>query len=83
MITVYGKPGNVCLGCLGVKRRLDKAGVPFTFVDVTEDREALEFVVGLGYSGVPVVVRGGDHFQGYKPDRVDEFVELERGVSAA
>lgn len=74
MITLYGKPGNQCPGCVAVKNWLERADAKYSFVDVTSDREALAFVRGLGYSGVPVVVRGAEHFQGANPDKVQEFV---------
>lgn len=77
MIDVYGKPGSQCPGCVAVKRWLGRAGVDFRFIDVTEDRGALDFVLGLGYSGVPVVVRGDEHFQGASPDKVARFAALE------
>lgn len=74
MITLYGKPNNQCPGCVAVETWLKRAGAKYTFVDVTSDQEALAFVKGLGYSGVPVVVRGAEHFQGANPDKVHEFV---------
>ena len=74
MITLYGKPGYQCPGCVAVKHWLEKGEAEYTFVDVTSDREALAFVRELGYSGVPVVVRGAEHFQGANPDKVHEFV---------
>lgn len=74
MITLYGKPGYQCPGCVAVKHWLKRAGAEYTFVDVTSDREALAFLLELGYSGVPVVVRGAKHFQGADPDKVQGFI---------
>lgn len=53
-------------------RALDKAGVTYTVVDVTESAAALEYVSEkLGDSAAPIVVVV-DHNQraGFRPDRI-------------
>jgi glutaredoxin-like protein NrdH len=67
-ITVYTKPG--CVQCRAVTRALDKAGLTYRTVDVTLDPEARDYVMSLGYLQVPVVVATGEHFGGYRPDRI-------------
>lgn len=67
-ITVYSKP--MCVQCDATYRALEKQGLDYTSVDLTQDVEALEFVKTLGYQQAPVVVAGEDHWSGYRPDRI-------------
>lgn len=67
-ITVFGSP--TCMPCRSTKKSLDARGVIYDYRDVTTDPEALEHIHSLGYSGVPVVVVGDEHWQGYQPDRL-------------
>lgn len=68
-ITVYTKPS--CPQCDATKRCLTKHGIPFHVVDLTVDAEALAFVQSLGYTAAPVVVTSsGDHWAGFRPDRL-------------
>ena len=68
MITVYTKPA--CVQCNATYKALDKAGLPYEVVDITEDSEARDYVMGLGYLQAPVVVAGDDHWSGFRPDRI-------------
>ena len=70
MVTVYSKPA--CIQCTMTYRVLDKAGVTYTIVDVTENAAALEYVSeDLGYSAAPiVVVDEHDHWSGFRPDLI-------------
>lgn len=65
-ITVYSKPA--CVQCTATTRALDRQGVQYTVIDVSEDAEALEVVQGLGYRQVPVVIAGAQHWAGFRPD---------------
>ena len=51
-------------------RALDKQGVSYEKIDVTQDAESLAFIKGLGYQQAPVVVAGEDHWSGFRPDRI-------------
>ena len=55
-VTVYTKPA--CVQCNMTYRALDKNGIEYNVVDVTEDAAALEHIKGLGYMQAPVVVAG-------------------------
>lgn len=46
-VTVYTKPG--CVQCTATFKALDKNGVNYEKVDVTEDAEAYDYVMSLGY----------------------------------
>lgn len=67
-ITLYTKPN--CVQCDATKRELDRKGIAYQLVDLTTDAGALELVTGLGYRQVPVIVAGGDHWSGFRPDKI-------------
>lgn len=68
-ITVYTKPA--CVQCDATFKALDKRGIEYRKIDVTENPEARECVMSLGYLGAPVVyVSPTEHWSGFRPDRV-------------
>ncbi len=67
-ITVYSKPN--CVQCDATYRALAKNGLEYTAVDITTDPEALQTVKALGYQQAPVVFAAGDHWSGFRPDRI-------------
>ncbi|MCD4550055.1 MULTISPECIES: glutaredoxin-like protein NrdH [unclassified Schaalia] len=67
-ITVYSKPR--CPQCDATYRVLDKQGIAYTSIDVSQDMDALEYIKGLGYQQAPVVVTDDDHWSGFRPDRI-------------
>ncbi|MDY5785818.1 MULTISPECIES: glutaredoxin-like protein NrdH [unclassified Corynebacterium] len=73
-ITVYTKPA--CVQCTATKKALDKAGLEYNLVDISVDDEARDYVMALGYLQAPVVEVDGDHWSGFRPDRI-------RGLQAA
>jgi glutaredoxin-like protein NrdH len=73
-VTVYTKPA--CQQCKMTFRALDKAGVTYRSVDVTEDNDARGYVMSLGYLQAPVVVvetAATEHWSGFRPDKLDEI----------
>ncbi|KAB1657651.1 MULTISPECIES: glutaredoxin-like protein NrdH [unclassified Pseudoclavibacter] len=68
-VTVYSKPA--CVQCNATYRALDKRGIDYTVVDITEDAAALAQVKELGYMQAPVVVTDGGHWSGFRPDKID------------
>lgn len=68
-ITVYSKPN--CVQCSATFRVLNKLSIPHIVIDVTEDAEAREFTLSLGYLQAPVVYAGRDqHWSGFRPDKL-------------
>lgn len=67
-ITVYSKP--LCVQCDATKRALNKAGIRYEVVDVTENPDALAKIKALGYAQAPVVITSDDHWSGFRPDRI-------------
>ena len=71
-VTLYSKPA--CVQCDATKRRLDKLGVPYVTVDVTEDPKALAKILAWGYQQVPVVDTGTAHWSGYRIDLLNGLI---------
>ncbi|WP_067544464.1 glutaredoxin-like protein NrdH [Nocardia crassostreae] len=67
-ITVYTKPA--CVQCNATYKALDKIGVDYDVVDISENPEARDYVMALGCLQAPVVVAGDDHWSGFRPDRI-------------
>lgn len=71
-VTVYAKPG--CPPCDATIRTLEKMGLAYVKLDVTEDTAAYEACQLYGYLNTPVVVvSSGDSDQdwsGFRPDRL-------------
>ena len=73
-ITVYTKPA--CVQCNATYKALDKHGVPYDVVDITEVADARDYVMALGYLQAPVVVAGNEHWSGFRPDRIKALAAL-------
>ncbi|MDM2164705.1 glutaredoxin-like protein NrdH [Mycobacteroides abscessus] len=71
-VTVYTKPA--CVQCNATFKALEKQGIEYRKIDVTEDAKAHEYVTSLGYLQAPVVVVDADtHFSGFRPDRIKDL----------
>ena len=77
IVTVYTSPG--CQPCKATKRWLDKNGVTYDTVDVSQNPDDLAAIKELGYKAAPVViVSTGDpeielHWQGFHPDNLKKY----------
>ena len=72
-VIVYTQPN--CSACEQTKRYLSVKDVPFEVVDITEDSNAFDMIVELGYRSVPVVVAGSEHWSGFRLDKLNSLVE--------
>lgn len=70
-ITVYAKPA--CVQCNATYRALDKAGIEYDVIDITENAQARDYVMSLGYLQAPVVVAGENHWSGFRPDEISKL----------
>lgn len=80
-VTVYTKPA--CVQCNATYRALDKKGITYTSVDVTQDPAALTKLKEMGYMQAPVVVTDVDHWSGFRPDKIAAIAEGGRAASVA
>ncbi len=71
MTTVYTKPA--CVQCDMTKRYMDKIGVEYTTVDITQDPDALEMILGMGFSSAPVVISEVGSWAGFQPDKINSL----------
>ena len=69
MVTVYTKPA--CVQCDMTKKMLDKNGVAYNTVDITQDPNAYNMIVGLGFMSAPVVITPEDSWAGFNPDKIN------------
>lgn len=76
---MYSKPR--CVQCDATKHALNKTGADYDVVDITEDPDALAHVKSMGYVQAPVVIADGDHWSGFRPDKVKQIAA--RPVAAA
>lgn len=78
-ITVYSKPS--CPQCDATYRALDKKGLTYQVVDLTQDAAAFEMVQSLGYLQAPVVIAGDMHWAGFRPDQIAAVAKLQVPVA--
>jgi glutaredoxin-like protein NrdH len=69
MTVVYTKPA--CVQCDMTKRMLDKNGVEYTTVDITQDPDAYDMIVKMGFMSAPVVISGDESWAGFQPDKIN------------
>lgn len=67
-ITIYTKPA--CVQCNATKKAFDRAGLDYELVDISVDDEARDYVMALGYLQAPVVEVDGEHWSGFRPERI-------------
>lgn len=72
MVTVYTNPS--CVQCDMTKKFLDKNSVEYKVVDLSQDKESLDMVLGLGFSAAPVVIAGDKSWAGFKLDHLNTLV---------
>lgn len=73
MVTVYTKPK--CVQCNATYRALDKKGIEYLTVDITQDENALAELKALGYQQAPVVTAPTGNWSGFRVDKIDELAQ--------
>jgi len=75
-ITIYTKPG--CVQCGAAQRHMQKLGLDYEVVDLTQSPNDLTAIISLGYLEAPVTItthNGQDtHWGGYQPNKIDGMV---------
>ena len=77
LLTIYTLPN--CQQCNATKRWLEKRGLPYAAVDLSENPADAQAVAALGYTQAPViVVSNGDpetdlHWGGFNPDHLERY----------
>lgn len=73
MITLYGQPG--CGPCHGVRRKLEKAKVPYEYVDLSENQKQQARLQTAGYQQTPIIETPTERFSGNDPEKIDQAIE--------
>lgn len=71
MTTVYVQPA--CVQCNATKRFLDKHDIDYETIDISEDPQSLELIVGMGFTAAPVVITDDDSWSGFQPDKLENL----------
>ena len=71
-VTVYTKPQ--CVQCDMTKKVLDGGKIPYKQVDITEDKEAYDYVISLGYTSAPIIVTDAGSWSGFKFEQLKSLV---------
>jgi glutaredoxin-like protein NrdH len=53
------------------KKMLDKNGIEYNTVDITQDTAAYEMIVGMGFMAAPVVITDNDAWAGFNPEKIN------------
>jgi glutaredoxin-like protein NrdH len=53
------------------KKMLDKNGIEYNTVDITQDPAAYEMIVGMGFMAAPVVITENDAWAGFNPEKIN------------
>ncbi len=72
-ITVYTKPA--CVQCNATYAALNRNGLEYEIVDISKNAAARDYVINLGYMQAPVVVVDGEHWCGFRPDRIKQLAK--------
>ncbi|MFZ2174959.1 MAG: glutaredoxin-like protein NrdH [Rhodococcus sp. (in: high G+C Gram-positive bacteria)] len=70
-VTVWRKPA--CVQCNATYPALDRAGIEYMIVDITEDGNARDYVLSLGYLQAPIVIAGEEQWSGFRSDRIKDL----------
>lgn len=73
-VTVYTLPS--CVQCDSTKRYLDKKGVIYETIDLSQDKKAMKHVTALGYTQAPVVETETRHWSGFRLAELETLVKL-------
>lgn len=53
---------------------LDKNGTAYTTIDITQDQEAYNKIVDMGFMSAPVVISGVKSWSGFRPELINSLV---------
>ncbi|MCV7234564.1 glutaredoxin domain-containing protein [Mycobacterium branderi] len=56
--------------CKATFHALDREGITYSAVDISENADARDYLLSLGYLQIPVVVAGAEQWAGFRPDRI-------------
>lgn len=76
-VTVYTAP--FCQQCDATTRLMDRLGIDYETVDVSQDPAALDFIRAEGFTQAPVVYAGEESWSGYNREKIREIAGMLAG----
>ena len=64
MITIYGKTN--CPNCFKAKNLLDNKHIPYTYINIDENKEKYEWIISQGHKQVPQIYDGDTYIGTYQ-----------------
>lgn len=75
MIKVWTNPN--CVQCEQTKRFLDKKDIDYNVFDLSENKEALQKFIDMGFKSAPIVETDTDIWSGFKIDKLEGLAKLD------
>lgn len=75
-VSVYWKPG--CSSCLKAKEFIEEQGIAYESINVIEDHDAMQEVLGAGLRSIPVVRKGNQYIYAQSLDEVAALLGISR-----
>jgi glutaredoxin-like protein NrdH len=50
---------------------MDQKGIAYKTVDITENQDALDMILSMGFSSAPVVMSTAGNWAGFQPDKIN------------
>ena len=72
-ITVFGKKG--CMQCKMTASIFTDNDIDFDYIDIEDVPEARDYINGLGFQALPVVICGGVSWSGFQPEKINDVVD--------
>lgn len=73
-IIIYTKDN--CVQCSATKNAMDRHGIDYQLINLDAQPDAVDGLKSLGYRQVPVVMANGDHWSGFRPDKIAGLRQL-------
>ena len=74
-VILYGTPN--CMWCVKAKEYLKEKGIPFEYIDVSQDQEAAqEMVKKSKQMGVPVIEIDGEIIVGFEKEKINKKLKI-------
>lgn len=67
-ITVYSTPN--CSQCRMTYKALERAGIAYEVIDLSQDADKLEELRQQGFMQAPIVMAGTETWSGFRPDKI-------------
>lgn len=73
LVTVYTTPN--CVQCMTTKRQMDKLGIRYDVIDLTQHPDKLEEFREKGYTQAPIVTTDTKTWSGYRHEKIQSLAD--------